>query len=320
MNSQYSTPYPIQPSSSETTALNPFVLESHLVQLKDAFITDRKSQNLTDRSIKFYEWELARFLAWCESQGFTRIDQLSPDSMRAYLLHLAETGRNAGGVHAGYRTIRALFKWYEQEYEPTAWQSPLRNVKPPRVDIEPLDPVRIEDVRAMVATCNRGRFNDFRDKAIMLFMYDTGVRAGELLALNQNDVDTNGGVLIRQSKSRKPRTVFLGRESRRALRAYLRQRTDDNPAMFITDDIERLKLAGLRQILLRRAKSAKVKPPSCHAFRRANALELQRGGTDLITIQRLLGHADINQLERYLKQDADDLRIVHNRASPADAV
>ena len=154
----------------------------------------------------------------------------------------------------------------------------------------------------------------------MLFMLDTGVRAGELLALNIQDIDREGGVLVRKSKNRRPRTVFLGKEARRALRAYLKQRDDVWPALFVADDNERLKESGLRQILVRRAKRAQVPTPSCHSFRRAFALAMRRGGTQVLEIQKLLGHTDPKQIERYLKLDAEDLRDVHNRASPADAV
>ncbi len=320
------TPTPTQLSSNASTlqgaafALNDFACESRLPILADAFLTDRRSQNLTRKTIEFYQSQLQCFVKWCTAQSVSTVDQITPEVMRLYMLRLSEDGHNSGGVHVSYRTVRAFLRWYEQEFEPAAWRNPLKKVKPPRVDMEPLEPVSIEHVRMMVGTCNRGKFTDFRDKAILLFMLDTGVRAGELLALNIQDVDINGGVLIRQSKNRKPRTVFLGREARRALRTYLKQRDDDSPAMFIADDGERLQMAGLRQILVRRAKRANVPAPSCHSFRRAFALAMKRGGSDLITIQRLMGHSDLTQLNRYLKQDADDLRELHNRMSPADAV
>jgi integrase/recombinase XerD len=323
---RYFTSSPTQLSSDvktphgETCGMNSFTDETCLTTLVEAFTVDRRSRNLTAKTIEFYESLLNAFVKWCGAMAINGVDQITPDTMRLYMVRLGEEGHSAGGVHASYRTVRAFLRWYELEFEPAAWRNPLRNVKPPRVDVEPLEPVSIEHVRMMIGTCNRGKFTDFRDKALILFMLDTGVRAGELLALDRQDVDINGGVLIRQSKNRKPRTVFLGRESRRALRSYLKRREDNAPAMFIADDGERLRESGLRQILIRRAKRAGVPVPSCHSFRRAFALAMKRGGADLITLQRLLGHSDLSQLNRYLKQDAEDLRDAHNRASPADAI
>lgn len=309
-----------QPAQGQFNAPSPFILELGLFELKNNFIADREAQGLARKSIDFYKHNLKIFIDWCAAQGVTKADQLNPDVIRSFFNHWKETGHSNGGIHGVYRSLRALLRWFEQEYEPSGWRDPLRNVKPPRVDIEPLDPVSIEHVRAMVDTCNGGKFIDYRDKAIMLFMLDTGVRAGELLALNVQDIDREGGVLIRQSKNRRPRTVFLGREARRALRAYLKQREDVWPTLFVADDNERLRESGLRQILVRRAKRAQVPAPSCHSFRRAFALAMKRGGADLVTLQRLLGHSDMTQLIRYLKQDSEDLRNEHNIISPADAV
>ena len=293
--------------------------ETYLPTLAAAFLLDRRAQNLTRKTIEFYRNLLQGFLNWCDLQAIKTVNQLTPDVIRQYLIHLEDKGINAGGVHARYRTLRAFLRWYDLEFEPADFRNPLRKVKPPRVDIEPLEPVPIEHVRAMLATCKAGRFTNERDKVILLVLLDTGVRAGELLALDRQDVDTlTGDIVIRKSKSRKPRNVFLGRQARRALRSYLRLRKDGTRPLFVTDEGERLKMAGLRQIILRRAKRAGVPPPSLHSFRRAFTLAMKRAGADLITIQKLLGHADLSQLIRYLAQTPDDLREAHQRGSPAD--
>jgi len=107
-------------------------------------------------------------------------------------------------------------------------------VKRPKVAHEPIEPVPIEDIRAMLATCGND-FTGLRDRAILLCLLDTGARMREFLALNVADVDMIGGaVIIRKGKGRKPRTVFLGKKSRKALRTYLRQRTDEAPALWVT--------------------------------------------------------------------------------------
>lgn len=297
--------------------------ETYLPTLAAAFLLDRRAQNLTPKTIEFYRNLLQGFLNWCDLQAIKTVNQLTPDVIRQYLIHLEDKGIKAGGVHARYRTLRAFLRWYDLEFEPTDFRNPLRKVKPPRVDIEPLEPVPIEHVRAMLATCKAGKFTNERDKVILLVLLDTGVRAGELLALDRQDIDLlTGDVVIRKSKSRKPRIVFLGRQARRALRAYLRLRKDGTRPLFVADKGlqkgERLKMAGLRQIVLRRARQAGVPPPSLHSFRRAFTLAMRRAGADLITIQKLLGHADLSQLIRYLAQTPDDLREAHQRGSPAD--
>ena len=293
----------------------------YLPTLAAAFLLDRKAQNLTKKTLEFYRANLQIFINWCDTQAVKTIEQITPELLRAFFVAMTEKGHKAGGVHAFYRTVRVFIRWYILEFEPLEWRDPLRKVKPPKVDIEPLEPVPLETIRALLDTCKRGKFTDERDKSILLFLLDSGVRAGELLALDKTDVDIlTGDVLIRKSKSRKPRTVFIGRQARRALRAYLKLREDMARALWVTDEGERLRMAGLRQVMVRRSKRAGVRVPSLHSFRRSFALAMKRAGVDLLTIARLLGHSDLSLLERYIKQTGEDLRDEHTRGSPVDGM
>ena len=112
--------------------------------------------------------------------------------------------------------------------------------------------------------------------------------------------------------------VYLGKKSRIALRTYLNCLKNFNGPLFIGIHGERLTYTGLRMILRRRANSAKVPYQSPHSFRRLFALEMLRNGTDVFSLQLLMGHADLQILRRYLKQVGSDLQEVHHRASPVD--
>ncbi|MBI5944638.1 MAG: tyrosine-type recombinase/integrase [Chloroflexi bacterium] len=293
----------------------------YLPTLAAAFLLDRKAQNLTKKTLDFYRVNLETVISWLDTQAVKTVTELTPETLRAFFIAMSEQGHKAGGVLAFYRTVRVFLRWYAMEFEPLEWRDPLRKVKPPKVDIEPLEPVSMDTVRALLDTCKRGKFTGERDRAILLFLLDAGVRAGELLALDRQDTDIlTGDVLIRKSKSRKPRTVFIGRTARRALRSYLKMREDMARALFVTDEGERLRMAGLRQIMVRRSRLAGVPVPSLHSFRRAFALTMNRAGVDLLTIARLLGHSDLSILERYIKHTGEDLRGSHERGSPVDGV
>ena len=113
---------------------------------------------------------------------------------------------------------------YEQKLcavEPEGWKNPIRKVKAPKVPTEPIDPVPLEVVSEMVKVCERGTFTGERDAAILLCLLDTGTRAGEFLAIDLDDINqARGDILIRQGKGHKPRTVFVGKQSKRALRDH----------------------------------------------------------------------------------------------------
>lgn len=148
---------------------------------------------------------------------------------------------------------------------------------------------------------------------------DSGARVGEFTALNCDDIDpTDGAVTIRKGKGNKGRTVFLGKKARRALRAYLRLRSDGSPALWVTRDGERLQVGSLQDVLKRRAILAGVPVASPHDYRRSFALNMLRAGVDIYNLAKLMGHADISVLRHYLALLDDDTRAAHDKGSPAD--
>jgi integrase/recombinase XerD len=174
----------------------------------------------------------------------------------------------------------------------------------------------------MVKACLHNTFTGDRDTAILLCLLDTGARANEFLSINLDDINqARGDILIRQGKGRKPRTVYIGKQSKRALRRYLNHRKDESTALWVTHPrcgSERLSYDGLREILTRRAQKAGVEEPSLHDFRRAFALAMLRNGTDIFTLAKLMGHEGISVLQRYLKQTNVDTEEAHRRAGPVD--
>jgi len=102
------------------------------------------------------------------------------------------------------------------------------------------------------------------------------------------------------------------------VRQWLRTRPEDGPALFCSQDGARLTYWGLREVLRRLAVRAKVRAPTLHSIRRAFGLGMLRAGTDLLTVSRLLGHADLSQPPKYLKQATADLQAAVERASLAD--
>ena len=290
-----------------------------LEQWVEAFLIDRKAANLSAGTLHFYRIKLGLFLRFCESQLIGQVEQVDAAALRQYLLWL-EGAHNAGGVHACYRAVRAFLRWWAEETEAQDWRNPTHRVKAPKVPQEPLEPVSLETIRALLNACRGERLTDRRDKAILLALLDSGARAAELLGMNVSDLDAAGAILIRQGKGGKPRMVFFGKKTRRAVRAYLIARRDTCPALWITDEGERLCYWGLRSMLKRRSDLAGLEAPKLHAFRRSFAINCLRAGVDVFTLQKLMGHAGLDVLRRYLAQSDQDTAEAHRLASPVDGL
>lgn len=285
-----------------------------------AFLDDRRSRALSPRTVEFYREKLAAFLAYLQSHGVVDVPSVTASVLRCYLLHLGG-GHNPGGVHAHYRVMRAFLNWWEDEVEPEGWRNPLRKVKPPKVPVEPLAPVHLADLQALLDACSPDTLIGCRDRAILLCLYDSGCRAQEFVDLSCGDVNLlTGECLVRRGKGAKPRSVFLGTVAREALCTYLTLREDKESLapLWATRSGTRLTYAGLREILRRLARRAGVPQPSIHSFRRGFALTCLRNGIDVYTLQRLMGHSGLTVLQRYLAQTTEDLRRAHAKLGPID--
>lgn len=287
----------------------------------ESFLVDRESGGAASGTLRFYTQKLKLFTDFCQTQEVKYIDQIDANLIRGYLLWLESTGHNPGGRHGCYRALKAFLRWYDLEAEPDNWKNPIKKVKAPKVKLDPLDPVDMDIVNQLVDTCPN-TFIGKRDKAILLSLFDTGARAAEFLAIDLKDYSmVTGEILIREGKGGKPRSVFVGKICRRAIRAYLRMRTDDLPALWIWDyhdQMGRLCYDGLRAIVTRRSDLAGIDPPTLHSFRRGFCLSCLRNGMNVYELMALTGHADLQVLKRYVKLTSQDARAAHSRASPVD--
>ena len=301
--------------------INNFQIDDYLEVWLDAFMQDRQAQNMAKGTLHYYRVRLKEFLAYCETREVKRITQIDPPLIREFIVLMQEKGHNPGGVHMYYRVIKTFLRWWEFEVEPENWKNPIRKVKAPKNPIVPLDPAKIEDVKAMLAVCPRDSFTGTRDRAIILFLLDTGVRANELCSVDLENVNfITGEIHICLGKGGKTRYAFLGSKARKALRDYMKFRREDTDALWLNKNRERLEYWALDMIMRRRAKEANVHHPCLHSFRRWFALTCLRAGMDPFSLQELMGHSDLQVLKRYLKQTSPDLMRAHQRASPVDTL
>lgn len=279
----------------------------------DAFLKDRKSQNLSAKTVSFYKEKLANFMGYCDSRLVKNVSQVTPTFIREYLLWLEEGGHTAGGIHCHFRSLKCFLNWYWLEVEPDG-KNPIQKVKAPRVEQEAIEGVTQEDFQALLHECTNKR-----DYALLCFMLDTGCRASEILTLKMEDCNlATGAVLIRKTKSKKARYVYLGRKSRIALRRYVRE-WGNSEFVFHTKGGDCLTYWGLRATIERLAKKAGLENmPSPHDFRRAFALEMLRNGADVFSLQNLMGHSSLQILRVYLRQTDEDMHNAHILASPVD--
>lgn len=310
-------------SKKDSSCTSQVVVPNPLHLWLQNFILDARAANRSDATIEFYLQKLRPFLSFLEAQGVREPSQVQANHLRAFLAHLGES-HGSGGVHAYWRAIRAFVRFLMREE--TIDGNPLAKMRSPKLEQELLDSVPTGTVQALLCTCDDSHIG-LRDRAIILTLLDTGLRASEMVSLNIADVDLDdGSIALHKTKSSKGRFVFIGRQARIAIDTYLQVRQDNEPqepvwlAYHRDGKCARLQYEGLRDIVRRRAKQAHVEAPTLHSFRRSFAITMLRNGADLVSLSRMMGHGSLPVLTRYLKQIKGDLAEVHARHSPVDTL
>lgn len=280
----------------------------------DAFLDDKRAGNLTPKSIAYYEYQLRKFREFAESQDATTLADVTPPLLRAYLITLQDRKLKGTSQDATYRALSAWLNWCIEQ----GWlvASPLKRVSRPKQEKDILPALDEDDMRELVEAAD-----SMRDKAILLCLLDTGMRVSEFVALNIGDYDrADDALLVREGKGRKQRVTYLGPAAKDALKRYLLSRgrrvANNDPLWISEHGSTRLTVTGLQQILKRLSKRSGV-AVSPHALRRTFALWCLRNGMDLFTIQKLMGHAGLDVLRRYIAQSTDDLKIAHKKSPPS---
>lgn len=284
--------------------------EQRLTQEINSYLTDCKARNLSPRTVKRYGELLREFAQYYPARP---LDSITPDDIKLFITHLQDAGHNPAGVWTYYRTLKSFFRWlYAEEVLAV---DVFRKIKAPKVPEVVLPPVELVDIGKLLKTATGHTFAALRDRAIILMLLDTGMRAAEFVAVNQADVNMHtGAVVVKAGKGRKRRTVFVSLRTRQALARYLRV-VKHSGNLWQAADGEPIKYSGLRQIIRRRAVLAGIPTPPLHAFRRAFAINALRNGMDIITLQRLLGHSNLDVIRRYLAQFAVKKKHVTLRVS-----
>jgi integrase len=217
-----------------------------------------------------------------------------------------------------YRALVQFWKWAVDEDEIAA--SPMAKMKPPRVPETPIPVVEATDFRKLLRACEGKGYNDRRDMAILLFLYDSGIRLGEATGLRIGDVDLRERLAYVTGKGGHTRAVRFGTKTAVALDRYLRlrrgHRLSESPALWLGQDGP-LGDSGIAQLLARRCREAGLPRIHAHQFRHTFAHEWRLAGGDPNDLMRLAGWRSPQMLARYGASAADS-RARASYKSPAD--
>jgi integrase/recombinase XerC len=262
---------------------------------------------------------LRRFLA---ERGMPGLRELTTEHLREWFNDLYQRGNKPATVSVRYRALQQFFKWMVVEGE--RQENPLARVAPPKVP-EVLqatyDPKDLETILNLIPQTARDLLT-LRDRALLLFLYDSGVRGAEACGIMEDDVDWGElTVIIRQGKGGKQREVAIGNSAAQALERYLRRRKAAGinvDYLFSTREQGQMTPNAIRQILGRLFERAGVAFHGTHGLRRSWASQYLTAGGDGDTLQTLAGWSSPAMVRKYAKATQTERALkAHRRFSPA---
>jgi integrase/recombinase XerC len=283
-------------------------------------------RNLSDHTVSAYENDLKQFLEFlrreldCKNPGVVQIDKLS---VRHYMKHLAGSGLKGSTLRRKLAAIRCFVKYLiERE---SVEVNPVLAVRMPRMEKRLPAYIDKAEMRKLFDEFTRDDFTGLRDLAILETFYSTGVRLGELHAVDVADADLFSGTLKVKGKGRKERIVPLGTMASRAIKRYLLERANflkvrkrmQEPALLINKFGKRLARRGIQRVVshyLERVSSETQTSP--HVLRHTFATHMLDEGADLRAVQELLGHASLSSTQIYTHVSTERLKDTYRRAHP----
>ena len=270
-----------------------------------AFIAAKRIEGCSEKTLTYYRKTIEAMTA-----GIGKIpQQITTDDIRQYLTSYQVQRKSSKVTIDNIRRILATFySWLEDE--DYIVKSPVRRIHKVKTAKVIKDTYTDEALELMRDNCGT-----LRDLAIIDLLASSGMRVGEMVALNRNDINFNERECVVFGKGNKERLVYFDARTKIHLQNYLESRTDDNPALFVSlkAPYERLMIGGVETRLRELGKRLNLPKVHPHKFRRTLATSAIDKGMPIEQVQQLLGHQKIDTTMHYAMVKQQNVKLAHRK-------
>lgn len=295
------------------------VLQKHLSQFEEIenksttekhdllpiFMAAKRVEGCSEKSLRYYESTIRNML---ESVSKPEC-QITTEDLRSYL----DTYQRRGTVSKVTldnvrRILSSFFAWLEDE--DYIIKSPVRRIHKVKTGKTVKETYTDESLELMRDHCD-----NTRDLAMIDLLASTGIRVGELVKLNRDDVDFDNRECIVFGKGNKERKVYFDARTKIHLQKYLAERTDQNDALFVSllKPFERLQISGVEIRLRKIGRELNLHKVHPHKFRRTLATMAIDKGMPIEQVQQLLGHQSIDTTLQYAMVNQNNVKESHRK-------
>lgn len=273
--------------------------------LLNSFISAKKIEGCSDKTLTYYRNTIERLLVTLP----LAICHITTTDIRTYLSDYQEEHQSSKVTIDNMRRIfSSFFAWLEDE--DYIAKSPVRRIHKVKTDSLVKEVLSDEQLEQLRDSCTTKR-----DLAIIDFLSSTGIRVGELVKLNREDIDFHERQCVVFGKGNKERIVYFNARTKLHLQQYLNGRTDDNPALFVSllSPHTRLTISGVEIRIRKLGQSLSMPKVHPHKFRRTLATMAIDKGMPIEQVQRLLGHVRIDTTLHYAIVNQNNVKLAHKK-------
>jgi integrase/recombinase XerD len=275
----------------------------------------------SERTAEAYQHDVTRLAAFAAAAGRASPGDVTAADLRKLVLRLKDLGLAPGSIARNLSAFRTYFGFLLAEGLVTA--DPSEKVQTPRGWRTLPEVLSVAEVQRLLEAPDLAHSLAWRDRALLEFMYASGVRVSEAIDLLVRNLSLEEGLATVRGKGSKERIVPVGRRAIGALSLYLREtrprleKGRGEGRVFLNARGRPLSRMGVWKILRGHVTTAGIeKPVSPHTLRHSFATHLLEGGADLMAVQEMLGHADISTTQIYTHIDRRYLAEVHRSFHP----
>ena len=274
-------------------------------EMLNTFLAAKRVEGCSKRTLNYYQSTIMNTLLCIKKP----VKHITTDDLRQYLAEYQEKGR-AGKVSINNirNILSTFFSWMENES--LILKSPVRRIRKLKIGKMVKETYSDESMETIRDHCNSPR-----DLAIIDLLSSTGMRIGELVKLNRNDIDFVNRECIVFGKGDKERSVYFDARAKLHIRDYLAERTDDNPALFVSlfKPYNRLQISGVEIRLRNLGRQLNISRVHPHKFRRTLATRAIDKGMPIEQVQHLLGHQKIDTTLQYAMINQNNVKNSHKK-------
>lgn len=273
--------------------------------LVDLFLSAKRIEGCSEKSLKYYQ---STINALIDTVG-KGVKYIETEDIRSYLTDYQSRKQSSKVTIDNIRRIlSSFFSWLEDE--DYILKSPVRRIHKVKTGTSIKETYTDEALELMRDNCT-----ELRDLAIIDMLASTGMRVGEMVLLNREDIDFNERECVVFGKGDKERIVYFDARTKIHLQNYLNSREDDNPALFVSlqKPYNRLKISGIEVRLRQYGKHLGIPKVHPHKFRRTLATMAIDKGMPIEQLQQLLGHRRIDTTLQYAMVKQSNVKIAHRK-------